>query len=149
MLPNLANVVERYAKHEQGTLTAVIAARASATKPELKLTPEVLENPESMAKFNKAQGELSGLFSKLMVVTENYPNLKADVQFINLQHEIAGSENRISVERRRYNEAVQDLNTYIRGLWGSFVNRFADVKLRTPFKAEEGANKAPKLMQPQ
>lgn len=145
LLPNLANTVERYAKHESGTLEAVIAARASASRPELKLTPDVLESPDLMAKFNKAQSEISSVFSRLMVVQEQYPNLKADGQFLNLQHEIAGTENRISVERRRYNETVQDVNTYTRSFFPSFINGFAKVKIRTPFKAEESANKAPVL----
>lgn len=146
LLPNLANVVERYAKHEAGTLE--IVAKARSMKPEVKLTQEVLENPESLKKFQAAQGEIASLVSRLISITENYPNLKADRQFENLFVEVTGSENRISVERRRYNEAVFNLNSDIRSIFGSFANIFAGVQRRTPFKADEAASKAPTLMKP-
>lgn len=146
LLPNLANVVERYAKHEGDTLRLVAEARSM--KPEIKLTPEVLNNPEQLKKFQQAQGDISSLVSRMISVQENYPNLKADTQFLNLQTEIAGTENRISVERHRYNESVFELNSFIRGPWGAFVNGFCGVSKRTAFQADEEAKHAPKLMQP-
>lgn len=146
LLPNLANVVERYAKHESETLKLVTEARSM--KPTIKMTPEMLENPESLKKFQAFQGDISNLVSRLISVQENYPNLKADAQFLNFQHEIAGTENRISVERRRYNESVLELNSKIRSIWGSVVNGFAGVQKRAPFQADEAAKHAPKLMEP-
>lgn len=146
LLPNLANVVERYAKHESDTLKVVAEARSM--KPEIKLTPELLEKPEQLKKFQQAQGEISSLVSRLLSVQENYPNLKADTQFINLQTEIAGSENRIAVERRRYNESVFELNSYIRTPLGAVINMLAGVQHRSPFQADQEAQHAPKIMQP-
>jgi LemA protein len=146
LLPNLANVVERYAKHEKETLAVV--AQARSMKPEIKMTPELLNDPSALKKFNQAQGDISSLVSRLLSVQENYPNLKADQQFLNLQTEIAGTENRIAVERRRYNETVNDLNTTIRGLWGKFVNGFAGVAMRSAFEADADARHAPKIMAP-
>jgi LemA protein len=101
LIPNLVATVKGYAAHEKETLTGVIEARAKATS--ITLSPEMLSDPAAMKKFNAAQGELSSWLSKLMMVREQYPNLKADAQFTNLMHQLEGTENRINVARQRYN----------------------------------------------
>jgi LemA protein len=143
LLPNLANTVERYAKHESGTLTAVAEARSM--KPTITLTKDVLEDPEQMKKFQKQQGELASLVSRLISVQESYPNLKADEQFLNLQREIAGTENRINIARKDYNAHVAVLNENVRGFFSHIAADMAGVHKRTPFEADEGAQHAPKL----
>jgi LemA protein len=109
LIPNLVNTVKGYAAHEQQVLTAVTEARAKVGQVQVDA-----DNPESLKAFQAAQGELSGALSRLMVVAEQYPNLKADQAFLNLQTQLEGSENRITVERQRYIESVQAYNTYIR-----------------------------------
>jgi LemA protein len=100
LIPNLVNVVKGYASHERETLEAVTRARAAATS--FQITPEVLNNPEAFQKFQQVQGELSSALSRLMAVSEAYPNLKADTQFRDLQSQLEGTENRITVARQRY-----------------------------------------------
>ena len=112
LIPNLVNVVKGYATHERETLEAVTRARAAATS--FQITPEVLNNPEAFQKFQQVQGELSGALSRLMAVSENYPNLKADTSFRDLQSQLEGTENRITVARQRYIAAVQDYNVLAR-----------------------------------
>jgi LemA protein len=112
LIPNLVNVVKGYASHEKETLEAVTRARAAATS--FQITPEVLNNPEAFQKFQQVQGELSGALSRLMAVSEAYPNLKADTQFRDLQSQLEGTENRITVARQRYIAAVQDYNVLAR-----------------------------------
>ena len=112
LVPNLVNTVKGYATHEQTTLTEVINARAKATS--ITVTPETLNDPEAFKRFQQAQGELSGALSRLMAVSENYPNLKADGLFRDLQSQLEGTENRITVARNRYIQAVQDYNVYVR-----------------------------------
>ena len=112
LIPNLVNTVKGYASHEKDTLEAVTRARAAATS--FQITPEVLNNPEAFQKFQQVQGELSGALSRLMAVSENYPNLKADTQFRDLQSQLEGTENRITVARQRYIVAVQDYNVLAR-----------------------------------
>jgi len=112
LIPNLVNVVKGYATHERETLEAVTRARAAATS--FQITPEVLNNPEAFQKFQQVQGELSGALSRLMAVSENYPNLKADTQFRDLQSQLEGTENRITVARQRYIASVQDYNVLAR-----------------------------------
>ncbi|AJP56642.1 hypothetical protein UC34_05825 [Pandoraea vervacti] len=112
LVPNLVNTVKGYASHEQATLTEVINARAKATS--ITVTPETLNDPEAFKRFQQAQGELSGALSRLMAVSENYPNLKADGLFRDLQSQLEGTENRITVARNRYIQAVQDYNVYVR-----------------------------------
>ena len=109
LIPNLVNTVKGYAAHEQLVLTAVTEARAKASSISVNA-----DDPASLQQFQAAQGELSGALSRLMVVVENYPNLKADQSFINLQTQLEGTENRITVARGRYIQLVQDYNTYIR-----------------------------------
>ncbi|HRX52361.1 MAG TPA: LemA family protein, partial [Candidatus Krumholzibacteria bacterium] len=110
LIGNLVRTVKGYAEHEQETLTAVIEARAKATQMNAQITPEALNDPQFMQQFDQAQQGLSSVLSRLMVTVERYPDLKADQQFLNLQNELAGTENRISVERRRFNEAAQGYN---------------------------------------
>ncbi|QHE91344.1 LemA family protein [Pandoraea fibrosis] len=112
LVPNLVNTVKGYASHEQSTLTEVINARAKATS--ITVTPETLNDPEAFKRFQQAQGELSGALSRLMAVSENYPNLKADGLFRDLQSQLEGTENRITVARNRFIQSVQDYNVYVR-----------------------------------
>ncbi len=112
LIPNLVNTVKGYASHEKETLEAVTKARAAATS--FQITPEVLNNPEAFNKFQQVQGELSSALSRLMAVSENYPQLKADTSFRDLQSQLEGTENRITVARQRYIQAVQEYNVLAR-----------------------------------
>jgi LemA protein len=112
LIPNLVNTVKGYASHERETLEAVTAARARATS--FQITPEVLNNPQAFQQFQQVQGELSSALSRLMAVSERYPDLKADTSFRDLQSQLEGTENRITVARARYIAAVQDYNVSVR-----------------------------------
>jgi LemA protein len=112
LIPNLVNTVKGYASHEKDTLEAVTRARAAATS--FQITPQVLNDPQAFAKFQQVQGELSSALSRLMAVSENYPNLKADQSFRDLQSLLEGTENRITVARQRYIVSVQDYNVTVR-----------------------------------
>jgi len=112
LIPNLVNTVKGYASHERETLEAVTKARASATS--VQVTPEVLNNPGALQKFQQAQGELTNALSRLMVVAEKYPELKADASFRDLQSQLEGTENRITVARQRYIASVQEFNVLAR-----------------------------------
>ena len=112
LIPNLVNTVKGYASHERETLESVTRARAAATS--FQITPEVLNNPEAFKKFQAVQGELSGALSRLMVVSEKYPDLKANTNFRDLQSQLEGTENRITVARQRYIASVQDYNVTVR-----------------------------------
>jgi LemA protein len=112
LIPNLVNTVKGYATHEKDTLEAVTRARAAATS--FQITPEVLNDPQAFQKFQQVQGELSQALSRLMAVSENYPNLKADTSFRDLQSQLEGTENRITVARQRYIATVQDYNVTVR-----------------------------------
>jgi LemA protein len=112
LIPNLVNTVKGYASHEKETLESVTRARAAATS--FQITPEVLNNPAAFQKFQQVQGELSGALSRLMAVSEKYPDLKANTNFRDLQSQLEGTENRITVARQRYITAVQDYNVTVR-----------------------------------
>lgn len=112
LIPSLVEVVKGYAGHEKETLVGVIEARSKATS--IQLTPEALKDPEAMKRFNQAQGDITTALSRLMMVTENYPNLKADQQFRDLQSQLEGTENRITVARNRYIQTIQDYNLMVR-----------------------------------
>lgn len=112
LVPNLVNTVKGYAAHENQVLTQVTEARAKVGS--LQLTPDVLNNPDAFAKFQAAQGQLSGALSRLLAVSENYPQLKADTSFRDLQAQLEGTENRITVARNRYIKSVQDYNVLAR-----------------------------------
>jgi LemA protein len=144
LIPNLVEVVKAYAKHERETLTAVTEARAKVG--EIKLSPAMLEDPQAFARFQQAQGALSGSLSRLMAVVERYPDLKANQNFLDLQSQLEGTENRINVARQRYNKAVETFNTSIRVFPNNLTNSvLLHLKLKEPFRAEEGASKAPKV----
>jgi LemA protein len=144
LIPNLVEVVKGYAKHEADTLKAVTEARAKVGS--MQVSKDVLNNPESLNKFQQAQGELSGALSRLMVVVEKYPDLKANQNFMDLQKQLEGTENRINVARERYNKSVQIFNTSIRTFPNSMTNSMMlHLQRKEPFKAEEGAKVAPKV----
>lgn len=142
LIPNLVNSVKGAANFEQETLTRVTEARAKATA--VNVDPAKL-TPESIEKFQQAQGELSSALGRLMVVTENYPQLKANQNFLELQAEIAGTENRISVERRKFNEVTQTYNAKIRSFPNNLMAGMFGFEKKGYFQAEAGSNKAPKV----
>ena len=142
LIPNLVNTVKGYASHEKETLEGVVQARAEATKT--TIDPSNL-NEESLRKFQAAQGELSSALSRLMVVLERYPDLKANENFKELQAQLEGTENRISVERKRFNEVAQGYNTYIRQFPNTILSGMFGFQQKAYFSAEAGAEKAPKV----
>jgi LemA protein len=144
LIPNLVTVVKAYAKHERETLTAVTEARAKVGQ--VKMSSAMFEDPQALAQFQQAQGALSSSLSRLMVVVEKYPDLKANQNFMDLQGQLEGTENRINVARSRFNKAVETFNTSIRIFPNNLTNSLLlHLKLKEPFKAEEGAARAPKV----
>ena len=144
LIPNLVQVVKAYAKHERETLTAVTEARAKVGQ--VKLSPDMLGDPAALAQFQQAQGALSSSLSRLMLVVERYPDLKANQNFLDLQSQLEGTENRINVARSRYNKSVETFNTSIRIFPNNLTNKFLlHLSLKEPFRADEGATKAPKV----
>ena len=144
LIPNLVETVKAYAKHERETLSAVTEARAKVGS--IQMSKEMLNNPQNFAKFQQAQGELSSALSRLMVVMERYPDLKANQNFSDLQNQLEGTENRINVARVRYNQAVQGFNTSIRIFPNSITNSLLlHLERKEPFKADEAAKTAPKV----
>jgi LemA protein len=143
LIPNLVETVKGYAKHERETLEAVIEAR-SKVGGVTQLNAKDL-TPENMAKFQAAQNDLSGALQRLMVVVEQYPNLKANENFIRLQDELAGTENRIAVERRSYTEAVQQYNQYIRLFPQNILAGMFGFREKPQFEAADQAQTAPKV----
>ena len=142
LIPNLVNVVKGYAQHEKGTFEAVIEARSKATQ--IKVDPENL-TPEKLKEYQKAQGEIGSALGKLLAVTENYPELKANENFKELQAQLEGTENRIAVERRKFNEVAQEYNTYIRRFPNNIISSIFGFDKRPYFEAEAGAEKAPNV----
>lgn len=140
LIPNLVNTVKGYAAHEKETLEGVVNARAEATKT--TIDPSNL-NEETLKRFQAAQGELSSALSRLMVVVERYPELKANQNFSELQAQLEGTENRISVERKRFNEIAQGYNTYIRRFPNNILSGMFGFQTKAYFSAESGAEKAP------
>jgi len=144
LVPNLVEVVKAYAKHERETLTAVTEARAKVGS--IQMSKNILDDPKAFSQFQEAQGAMSSALSRLMVVVEKYPDLKANQNFQDLQNQLEGTENRINVARVRYNKAVETFNTSIRIFPNSLTNSLMlHLKLKEPFKAEAGAEKAPKV----
>ncbi len=144
LIPNLVETVKGYAKHEADTLKAVTEARASVGG--MKVGKEIINDPAAIAKFQQMQGQMSGALSRLMVVAEKYPDLKANQNFLDLQKQLEGTENRINVARERYNKQVQAFNTSIRTFPNSLTNSMLlHLQRKEPFKAEEGAKTAPKV----
>ncbi len=134
LIPNLVNTVKGYASHEKETLEAVTRARAAATS--FQITPEVLNDPAALAKFQQVQGELSSALSKLMMVTEAYPDLKANSNFRDLQSQLEGTENRITVARQRYIAAVQEYNVQVRQFPSNLTAMMFGYKVKPSFTVE-------------
>ncbi|MFC7517164.1 LemA family protein [Herbaspirillum sp. GCM10030257] len=134
LIPNLVNTVKGYASHERETLEAVTRARAAATS--FQITPEVLNNPEAFQKFQQVQGELSSALSRLMAVSENYPNLKADTSFRDLQSQLEGTENRITVARQRYIQSVREYNVLARSFPTNLTAMLFNYEVRPSFTVE-------------
>ena len=142
LIPNLVNTVKGYSTHEEATLTKVTEARAKATS--ITINPEDL-NEETLAKYQAAQNELSGALKSLLAVTEAYPDLKANQNFLNLQAQLEGTENRVTVARKRYTESVQEYNTSIKKFPTMIYAGWFGFKEKPQFKAEAGAEKAPEV----
>ena len=143
LIPNLVNTVKGYASHEKDTLEAVTKARAAATS--FQITPEVLNDPVAFQKFQQVQGELSSALSRLMAVSENYPQLKADQSFRDLQSQLEGTENRITVARQRYIKSVQDYNVLARSFPTNLTAKVMGYQVKPNFTVEneKGISTAP------
>lgn len=145
LVPNLVETVKGYAAHESETLTAVVEARAEATRLQTQLSPEALQDPQLLEKFQAAQGDLSAALARLMVVIERYPDLKANTGFLDLQAQLEGTENRIAVERRRFNEKAQAFNTALRHFPANLLAGMFSFQERAYFQAAETAQTAPQV----
>lgn len=144
LIPNLVSTVKGYATHESETLEKIVAMRAQVGQT--KIEAKDLGSAEAMAKFQKSQGELSGALSKLLVVAEQYPDLKASENFRDLQSQLEGTENRINVARQRYNDAVSTFNGSIRGFPNNLINGwFLHLEKKEYFKADEKAKEVPQV----
>ena len=143
LTPNLVEAVKGYAAHEKGTLDAVIEARSKATQ--VNISPKAFNSPEALTQFEQIQQGLSSALSRLLVVIEQYPDLKANQNFLALQSQLEGTENRIAVERRRFNEVARDFNTQLRSFPNNVVARWMGLKRKSYFAADEGARVAPKI----
>jgi len=143
LIPNLVETVKGFAAQERAVLTEVTEARAKATG--IQLTPQTLNDPKAMERFQAAQGQLSGALSRLLVVVEKYPELKSNQNFLQLQSQLEGTENRIAVERRRFNEAVRDYNTRLGLAPGSIVARLLGFTPKAYFEAAPDAATPPKV----
>lgn len=142
LIPNLVATVKGYAKHEQETLEGVVNARAKATS--ITVDPANL-SADKLAEFQKAQGELSTALGKLLMIQEQYPDLKANQNFLELQAQLEGTENRITVERQKFNEAAQAFNTSIRLFPRNILASIFGFERKAYFEAQEGAETAPKV----
>ena len=145
LIPNLVAAVKGYAQQEQRVLIAVTEARAKVGS--IQATPELINDPQAFAKFQQAQSEMSSALARLLVVSENYPQLKSDQNFLALQSQLEGTENRISVARKDYIAAVQVYNVQLRTIPGRWVAAFLypDAKVKETFAATETAQEAPKV----
>ena len=143
LIPNLMETVKGAADFEKSTYIAVAEARAKVSQ--IVLSPQILDDPARFRQFQQAQGELSGALSRLLATVENYPQLKANQNFLEFQSQLEGAENRIAVERRRFNETVQSYNVAIRVFPASVLARMFGFTQKSFFEAEAGAEKAPKV----
>ena len=143
LIPNLVETVKGFAAQEREVLESVTRARASASG--VQLTPEALNDPKAMERFQAAQSQLSGALSRLLVTVEKYPELKSNQNFLALQTELAGTENRIAVERRRFNDMVREYNTRLRLFPASLVAGFAGFRSKAYFEAAPDAATPPKV----
>ena len=144
LIPNLVATVKGYAAHESQVFTDVSEARAKAGGV-MQMSDQLLNDPEAFRRFQEAQASLGGALSRLLSVTEQYPELKANEQFLSLQDQLEGTENRIAVERKRYNEAVQSYNVYIRQFPRSIIANMNGFREKAYFKADDQASAAPKV----
>ena len=142
LIPNLVNTVKGYATHEQETLEGVVEARSKATQ--IKVDPQNL-TPEKLAEYQQAQGQLATALGKLLAITENYPDLKANQNFQELQAQLEGTENRITVARKNFNDAAREFNTSIRRFPKNILAGLFGFDKRTYFEAQEGAETAPSV----
>jgi len=144
LIPNLVETVKAYAAHEKETLQAVTEARSRVGQ--VQIGAEQLNDPANLARFQEAQESMSGALSRLLVVAERYPDLKANQNFRDLQHQLEGTENRINVARQRYNQTVMTFNSSIRSFPGNLTNKFMlKLERKAPFKAQPGAEQAPQV----
>src|SRR5881398_1678878 len=143
LVPNLVETVKGFAAQERTVLEEVTRARASASS--IQLTPQALNDPKALERFQAAQNQLSGALSRLLVTVERYPDLKSNQNFLALQTQLEGTENRITVERRKFNEAVRDYNTRLRLFPGSIVASMAGFQPKAFFEAAPDAATAPKV----
>src|SRR3989339_386898 len=143
LIPNLVNTVKGYADFERGVLTDVTEARAKVSQ--FNITPEVLNDPQAFQKFEQLQGNLSSALSRLLVTVENYPNLKANENFLQLQAQLEGTENRISVERKKFNEVVQQYNITIKRFPSAFFAGIFGFREKSYFKSIPGSEAPPKV----
>jgi len=144
LIPNLVETVKAYAEHEQDTFAAVTEARSQAGGV-MNIDEDLLNNPEAFARFQQAQDSLGSALRRLLVVTENYPELKANQNFLALQDQLEGTENRIAVERMRFNEAVRTYNTLIRRFPQMITARIAGFEAKPYFESASGAEVAPRV----
>lgn len=144
LIPNLVETVRGFATQEQDVLTAVTEARSRAGGV-LEIDESLLDNPEAFQRFEQAQQELSGALQRLLVVTENYPELRSNQNFLTLQDQLEGTENRIAVERRRFNETARTYNTYIRQFPRVLIAGAVGFDEREYFEADAGADRAPSV----
>ena len=142
LIPNLVETVKGYAAHEKSTFVEVTEARSRAAGT---ISPEVINNPEKFRQFQESQTALSSALSRLLVVVEKYPDLKANENFLSLQAQLEGTENRISVERERFTKAAQAFNVKLRQFPTNFIGAAFGFKTKEYFKSDEGAQKAPKV----
>jgi LemA protein len=143
LIPNLVETVKGFATQERTVLEEVTRARASASQ--IKITPEMLSDPEAVRRFQDAQNQLGGALGRLLVTVERYPELKSNQNFLQLQSQLEGTENRIAVERMRYNEVVRDYNTRLRVFPGSLVAGFRGFREKAFFEATPGSQTPPKV----
>lgn len=144
LIPNLVETVKGYASHEKDVLESVVQARSKAGGS-INISEDILDNPETFEKFQKAQSELSSSLQRLLAVTEAYPDLKANENFLSLQSQLEGTENRIAVERKRYNDVCADYNARIRMFPASIIANMGGFKPKAYFQAEDAAKNAPRV----
>lgn len=144
LIPNLVETVKGFATQERDVLTQVVEARSKVGQ--MKISPQITQDPEAFRKFEEAQGQLSGALSRLMVVVERYPELKSNENFLTLQAQLEGTENRIAVARRDYIQTVRDYNTSVRSFPSNLTAKYLlGLKVRENFSAQQGVQEAPKV----